>query len=118
MPTGAWPGSPTSPRSYKPTTIPGGVRDEILSVTLTQPPPTEFGIAHWSSAVGAWLAHDPRVRLHFTSTSGSWLNLVEIFFGIITGQAIRRSTFTSMCDLVAAIERYIDAWNDRCQPFS
>ena len=43
----------------------------------------------------AWLARNPRITLHFTPTSGSWLNMVEIFFGIITRQAIRRGTFTS-----------------------
>jgi len=41
-----------------------------------------------------------------------------VFFGIITRQAIRRGTFTSVPDLIAAIETYIDAWNDRCQPFT
>ena len=72
---------------------------------------------HTHPAVQAWLAKHPRVRMHFTPTSGSWLNLVEVFFGIITRQAIRRGTFTSVKDLIAAIETFIDAWNDRCQPF-
>ena len=72
---------------------------------------------HKHPAVQAWLAKHPRVRMHFTPTSGSWLNLVEVFFGIITRQAIRRGTFTSVKDLIAAIETYIDGWNDRCQPF-
>jgi hypothetical protein len=40
--------------------------------------------------VGAWLARHPRVRLHCTPTSGSWLNLIEVFFAIITRQALRR----------------------------
>jgi hypothetical protein len=57
------------------------------------------------------------VQLHFTPTSGSWLNLVEIFFGIITKQAIRRGTFQSVRDLKNAIRTFIDGWNDRCQPF-
>ncbi|CAN5441101.1 hypothetical protein BH18ACT8_BH18ACT8_15640 [soil metagenome] len=57
------------------------------------------------------------MMLHFTPTSGSWLNMVEIFFGIITRQAIRRGSFTSVKDLVHAIETFIDGWNDRCQPF-
>jgi transposase len=51
----------------------------------------------------AWLGKNPRITLHFTPTSGSWLNLVEIFFGVITRQAIRRGTFTSVQDLIAAI---------------
>ena len=72
---------------------------------------------HKHPAVQAWLAKHPRVRMHFTPTSGSWLNLVEVFFGIITRQAIRRGTFTSVKDLIAAIETFIDACNDRCQPF-
>jgi len=56
--------------------------------------------------------------MHFTPTSGSWLNMVEIFFGIITRQAIRRGTFTSVKDLIAAIETFIDGWNERCQPYT
>jgi hypothetical protein len=44
--------------------------------------------------------------------------MVEIFFGIITRQAIRRSSFGSVRDLTAAIRRFIDGWNDRCEPFT
>jgi transposase len=72
---------------------------------------------HKHPNVQAWLAKNPRVTMHFTPTSGSWLNMVEIFFGIITRQAIRRGTFTSVKDLIAAIEAFIDGWNDRCEPF-
>ena len=72
---------------------------------------------HKHPKVKAWLAKNPRVTLHFTPTSGSWLNMVEIFFGIITRQAIRRGTFTSVKDLVGAIETFIDGWNERCEPF-
>jgi hypothetical protein len=53
----------------------------------------------------------------FPPTSGLWMNMVEIFFGIITRQAIRRGTFTSVKDLIAAIETFIDGWNERCKPF-
>jgi transposase len=73
---------------------------------------------HTHPAVQAWLAKNPRIMMHFTPTSGSWLNMVEIFFGIITRQAIRRGTFTSVNDLIAAIAIFIDGWNDRCQPFT
>ena len=44
---------------------------------------------HKHPNVQAWLAKHPRVQLHFTPTSGSWLNTAEVFFGIITKQAIR-----------------------------
>jgi transposase len=73
---------------------------------------------HKHPDVQAWLARHPRITLHFTPTSGSWLNMVEIFFGIITRQAIRRGTFTSVKDLITAIGTFIDGWNDRCQPFT
>ena len=72
---------------------------------------------HTHPKVRAWLARNPRIHLHFTPTSASWMNLVEIFFGIITRKAIRRGTFTSVADLVQAIRIFIDAWNERCQPF-
>ncbi len=72
---------------------------------------------HKHPAVTAWLARNPRITLHFTPTSGSWLNMVEIFFGIITRQAIRRGTFGSVRELIEAITAFINGWNDRCQPF-
>jgi transposase len=72
---------------------------------------------HKHPAVQSWLKRNPRITLHFTPTSGSWLNLVEAFFSIITRQAIRRGSYTSVKDLIAAIRRFIDGWNDRCQPF-
>ena len=58
------------------------------------------------------------MHIHVTPTSCSWLNLVECFFSIITRQAIRRGTFTSIAHLTAAIEAYIDGWNDRATPFT
>jgi transposase len=72
---------------------------------------------HKHPNVQAWLAKNPRITLHFTPTSGSWLNMVEIFFSIITRQAIRRGSYASVRDLTAAIRRFIDGWNDRCEPF-
>src|SRR3954470_4466657 len=73
---------------------------------------------HSHPVVRAWLQRHPRVQLHFTPTSGSWLNLVEAFFSILTRQALRRGSFPTVANLVAAIERFIDAWNDRCRPFT
>ena len=73
---------------------------------------------HKHPGVQAWLAKNPRITLHFTPTSGSWLNMVEVFFSIITRQAIRRGSFTSVTDLITAIENFIDGWNDRCHPFT
>jgi transposase len=72
---------------------------------------------HTHPTVKAWLAKHPRVHLHFTPTSASWMNLVEVFIAIITRQAIRRGSFPSVPDLVAAIRRFVDDWNQRCHPF-
>ena len=75
--------------------------------------------AHNHADVKAWLAKNPRIHLHFIPThSSSWMNLVESFFSIITGQAIRRASFTSVRQVTDAIRNFIDAWNDRCVPFT
>ena len=73
---------------------------------------------HKHDDINQWLAKHPRITLHFTPTSGSWLNLVEVFFGIITRQAIRRGSLDSVRQLVTAIRAFIDAYNERCQPFT
>ena len=73
---------------------------------------------HKHDDINQWLDKNPRVKLHFTPTSGSWLNLVEVFFGIITRQAIRRGSFDNVKQLVNAISAYIDGWNQRCHPFT
>ncbi len=72
---------------------------------------------HRHDNIARWLEKNPRVTLHFTPTSCSWLNMVEIFFGIITRQAIRRGTYTDVADLEAAIRAYIDNYNERAKPF-
>src|SRR3954447_11079564 len=64
-----------------------------------------------------WLAANPRVHVHFTPTSGSWLNLVEVWFGIIERQAIRRGVFPSVRDLTVKIRAFITGWNRRKHPF-
>jgi transposase len=73
---------------------------------------------HKHDEINQWLAKHPRISLHFTPTSGSWLNVVEVFFSIITRQAIRRGSFDSVKDLVTAIRTFIDGYNERCQPFT
>jgi transposase len=72
---------------------------------------------HKHPEINAWLEKHPRITLHFTPTSGSWLNLVEVFFGIITRQAIRRGSFANVKELTAAISGFIASWNERCHPF-
>ena len=74
--------------------------------------------AHKHKNVRAWLAQHPRFVVHFTPTHASWMNLVEVWFGIVERQAIRRGVFKSVADLNAKIRTYIDGWNDRCHPFA
>jgi transposase len=73
---------------------------------------------HKHGRVQAWLVKHPRIRLHFTPTYASWLNLVEVCFSIIERQALPRGDFASVGELVAAIDRFCDGWNQRCQPFT
>jgi transposase len=74
---------------------------------------------HKHPVVKEWLERHPRITMHFTPTSGSWLNLVEVFFGIITRQAIRRGSFDSVPQLVATIQTFINTWNnERAHPFT
>jgi transposase len=72
---------------------------------------------HKTKAVKDWLDQHPRFHFHFIPTSSSWLNLVERWFGKITTQRIRRGTFKSVPELVAAINDYIKHNNAAPQPF-
>jgi len=67
--------------------------------------------------VRAWLKKHPRFELHFTPTSSSWVNMVEIFFGQLTDKAIRRGIFHSVPDLIDAIEAYLATHNNNPRPF-
>ncbi len=73
--------------------------------------------AHKRIEVRDWLEANPRIQVHFTPTSGSWLNLIEVWFGIIERQAIRRGSFRSVRDLNTKIRAFITGWNDRCHLF-
>jgi hypothetical protein len=64
-----------------------------------------------------WFAKRPRFQVHFTPTSGSWINLVERGFAEITNQRIRRGAFRSVPELEPAIREYIEAHNRNPKPF-
>jgi len=72
---------------------------------------------HKEPHVKAWLKKHPRFVCHFIPTSSSWLNLVERWFGELTDKAIRRGTFVSVPDLKEAIDRFLEAWNQKPKPF-
>lgn len=72
---------------------------------------------HSHPDVEAWLAKHPRFHLHFTPTSSSWLNLVERWFRDLTDKRLRRGSFNSVADLIAAIEEYLTIHNEDPKPF-
>ncbi len=72
---------------------------------------------HKTPAVRRWLAKRPRFVVHFTPTSGSWLNQVERFFAEITERRIRRGVFKSVEALERAIEVYLADRNKNPRPF-
>jgi transposase len=74
---------------------------------------------HKSAAVQRWLKPRKRHRFHFhfTPTSGSWLNQVERWFGLITDKMIRRGTFHSVDELERAIYAWLASWNDKPKAF-
>jgi hypothetical protein len=98
---------------------------EFLAFLRLVAKPTRGGSCMWCSTTtaptpihGQGLARQASARppaLH--PDFGSWMNLVEMFVSIITRQAIRRVSFAGVGDLVAAIRRFVDGWNQRRQPF-
>src|SRR5215468_3841342 len=66
-----------------------------------------------------WLdKQNGQVVFHFTPTSASWMNQIEIFNGIITRKVIRRGSFDSTKLLTQAIEAFITTWNSDCKPIN
>ena len=59
----------------------------------------------------------PRYHIHYMPTYASWLNQVERWFGIITQKAIRRGSFSSVKELVAKIDRFVEHYNANPKPF-
>ena len=72
---------------------------------------------HKHPIVQEWLAKHPRITMHFTPTSASWLNMVERFFRDITTERLRRGVFTSVPDLINAIDEYVAHHNTNPKPF-
>jgi len=64
-----------------------------------------------------WLTRNKNVHFHFTPTSASWLNQVEIWFGIFTRKALRGASFTSPKELRQRIEDFIERYNPDSKPF-
>jgi transposase len=72
---------------------------------------------HKVSKVRKWLARHPRYHVHFTPTSGSWLNLVERLFAEVTERCVRRGSHTAVRELEKAMLDYLDQRNRDPRPF-
>ena len=73
---------------------------------------------HKTPEVGRWLRGHKRFTFHFTPTSASWMNQVETWFGILTRQALRRSSFGSVKELITMIDTFTTQWNAGATPFA
>ena len=65
-----------------------------------------------------WLTAHPKVFFHYTPTSASWLNQVEIWFGILSRKALRGASFSNTEDLRKAIENFVAAYTPTAKPFA
>lgn len=62
--------------------------------------------------------HGNRFVFHYTPTHGSWLNQIELWFGIVSRRVLRYGSFSSPDDLVEAIGAFMTDWNSvEAHPF-
>ena len=64
-----------------------------------------------------WLTRHKNVHFHFTPTHASWLNLIEIWFSILSRAALQGASFTSLRQLREAIDRFIEVYTETAAPF-
>ncbi len=78
---------------------------------------------HHDTTQGAFISdwnrrHGRRFVFHYTPTHGSWLNQVELWFGIMARRVLRYGNFRHADQLVDAVETFIGVWNDQeAHPF-
>ena len=93
--------------------------------TVERATPVEFDLhlvldnasTHKSPIIQRWLLRHPRVHLHFTPTSASWINLVECWFSVLTARRLKRGRFRSTRALENAIRAYVATNNVNPKPF-
>jgi hypothetical protein len=62
--------------------------------------------AHKHANVRPWLSDHPRLHVHYTPTSGSWLNPVERWFGEVSQKCLRRRSAATMAALEQDITQF------------
>lgn len=75
------------------------------------------GSSHTSKKTRAWIAKQRRLHVYYTPTHASWLNQIEIWFGILSRRIIRRGVFTSTSELSQRIVSFIEQYNETAEPF-
>lgn len=59
-----------------------------------------------------WLQNEnKRIIIHFTPKHGSWLNMVEIWFGIMGAKCLKYNSFRTVDELIAFIYDFVYTWN-------
>ena len=65
-----------------------------------------------------WLAKfEGRVQFHFTPTSASWLNQIEIVFSLLQRKTLSGASFKTKDQMREAIEAFLRKHNQRAKPF-
>ena len=72
---------------------------------------------HKTHAEHKWLLRHRRFHFHFTPTDGSWMNLIERWFGALTTKKLHRSAHDSVAQLAADITVWVDTWHEDPKPF-
>jgi transposase len=68
---------------------------------------------HYGPAVREWNErHGNRFVFHYTPTHGSWLNQIEIFFGILSRRVLKYASYATTRLLDNAVLRFLDQWNE------
>lgn len=63
------------------------------------------------------LSRHPKVCFHYTPTSASWLNMVELWLGILRLKSLRGASFADTSQLGAHIKAFQEAYNETAHPF-
>jgi transposase len=72
---------------------------------------------HKSRLIPNWLVKRQRFHVHFTPTYGSWINLVERWFALLTERQIKRGAHRSVPELENAIHEFLEAHHEAPKPF-
>jgi DDE superfamily endonuclease len=75
------------------------------------------GSSHTSGATRAWIAAHPRITVTCTPKHASWLDMAELWFGVLTRALLRRGEFTSRADLIEKITVFTIRYNRTARPW-